>query len=77
MFVHVPLVGAVKMSVMQIIEVTFVFDGSVPAARTMYMGVLIVRFVVAHLSWLLPSRGFSSMNVIPIDCKLIFGRMRE
>jgi hypothetical protein len=32
MFVDMPLVGAVKMPFMQIIDVTFVFDGGVPAS---------------------------------------------
>ena len=32
MFIHMPLVSTVKMPVMQIIDVTFVFDGGVPAA---------------------------------------------
>jgi hypothetical protein len=35
MFIDVPLVGTVKMPVMQIIDVSFVFDGGVPAAWTM------------------------------------------
>jgi hypothetical protein len=32
MFIHMPLVGAVKMPLMQIIDVAFVFDRGVPAA---------------------------------------------
>jgi hypothetical protein len=32
MFIHVPLVGTVKMPLMQIIDVTFMSDGGVPAA---------------------------------------------
>jgi hypothetical protein len=49
------LVGAVKMPIMQIIDVPFVFDGGMPAARTVCMDVLIVRFVGAHRSCLLSS----------------------
>lgn len=48
MFVHVSLMDTVKMPVVQVIHVTFVFDCGVSAARTMRMGVLIVRFVVVH-----------------------------
>jgi hypothetical protein len=66
MFIDVPLVGAVKMSVMQIVDVTFVFDRGVAAAWTMRMGVLVMRFVVAHVSCLLP-----------IDSGFIRGRKRE
>jgi hypothetical protein len=54
MFIHVPLVGAVKMSVMQVVDVTFVFDRGVAAAWTVRMGVLVMRFVVAHVTCLLP-----------------------
>ena len=32
MFIHMPLMGTVKMSFMQIIQMTFVFNSSVPAA---------------------------------------------
>jgi hypothetical protein len=32
MFIHVPLVGTVKMPLMQIVDVTFMSDGGVPAA---------------------------------------------
>jgi hypothetical protein len=32
MFIDMPFVGTVKMPLMQIIDVTFVFDGGVPAA---------------------------------------------
>ncbi len=32
MFIHMPLVSTVKMPIMQIVDVTFVFDGGVPAA---------------------------------------------
>jgi hypothetical protein len=49
MFIHMSLMGAMKMSVVQIIDVTFVIDCSVAATGTMRMGVLIVRFVIAHL----------------------------
>jgi hypothetical protein len=53
-FIHVPLVGAVKMPVMQIVDVTFVLYADMPAARTVSMRVLIMCFVVAHFSCLLP-----------------------
>jgi len=49
------LVGAVQMPIMQIIDVAFVFDGGMPAAWTVRMDVLIVRFVSAHRSCLLSS----------------------
>jgi len=49
------LVGAVQMPIMQIVDVTFVFNGGMPAAWTVCMGVLIVRFVGAHRSCLLSS----------------------
>lgn len=58
MFIYVPLVGTVEMPVMQIIEVTFMSDGCVSAAWTVRMRVLIVRFVVAHLSCLLSITSF-------------------
>jgi len=49
------LVGGVKMPIMQIIDMTFVFDGGMPAAWTVCMHVLIVRFVGAHRDCLLSS----------------------
>ena len=52
--IHMPLVGTVKMPVMQIVDVTFVLYADMPAARTVSVGVLIVRFVIAHRSCLLP-----------------------
>ena len=52
--IHVPLVGTVKMPVMQIVDVAFVLYADMPAARTVSVGVLIVRFVIAHRSCLLP-----------------------
>jgi hypothetical protein len=52
--IHVPLVGTVKMPVMQIVDVTFVLYADMPAARTVSVGVLIMRFVIAHRSCLLP-----------------------
>jgi uncharacterized protein YqgC (DUF456 family) len=58
MFIHMPLMGTVKMPLMQIIDVTFVFDCSMPAARTMGMRVLIMGFVVAHLNCFLPITRF-------------------
>jgi len=54
-FIDMTLVGAVQMPIMQIIDVTFVFDGGVPAAWTVGMGVLIVSFVGAHRGRLLSS----------------------
>ena len=60
-FVHVPLVGTVKMPVMHIVDVTFVLDRDMPAARTVSMRVLIVRFMVAHLSHLLQLRDAANL----------------
>jgi len=53
-FVHVPLMRTVKMPIMQIVDVTFVLYADMPAARTVSVGVLIMRFVIAHRSCLLP-----------------------
>ena len=58
MLIHMTLMGAVKMSFMQIIDVTFVFDRRMPAVWTMRMGVLVMRFVVAHFTCLLPIEVF-------------------
>jgi len=52
-FIDMTLVGTVKMPIMQIIDVTFMFDGGVAAAWTVRMCVLIVGFVDAHLGGLL------------------------
>ena len=52
------LMGTVKMSFVQIVDVTFVFDAGVAASRTVRMGVLVMRFVVAHVTCLLPIAGF-------------------
>jgi hypothetical protein len=60
----------VKMPVVQVIDVTLVFDRSVPAARTMRMGVLIVRLVVAHLSASLLPKFRSRPLLIRADLKL-------
>jgi hypothetical protein len=49
-FIYVPLMRTVKMPVMHIINVTFVLNRDMPAAWTVSMRVLIVCFVVAHLS---------------------------
>ncbi|MGA9725352.1 MAG: hypothetical protein WBQ86_23045 [Candidatus Binatus sp.] len=57
MLIDVPLVGAVKMPVMQIVDVTFVFHRGMAAAWTVGMGVLVMRFVVAHVTGLLPTDG--------------------
>jgi hypothetical protein len=62
-FIHMPLVGTVKMPVMHIVDVTFVLNRYMPAAWTVSMRVLIVRFVVAHLSHLLQLRDAAD----PID----------
>ena len=53
MFVHVPLMGTVKMSFVEIVYVTLMFDRVVAAAGTVSMGVLVMRFVVAHVTCLL------------------------
>jgi hypothetical protein len=47
-FIHVPLVGTVKMPVMHIVNVTLVLNRDMPAAWTVSMRVLIMHFVVAH-----------------------------
>jgi hypothetical protein len=65
MLIHMTLMGAVKMSFMQIIDVTFVFDRGVTAAWTVRMGVLVMRFVVAHVTCLLPITGFASKQCEP------------
>jgi hypothetical protein len=52
-FINVPLVSAVKMPVMHIVNVTLVLNRDMPAARTVSVGVLIMRFVIAHRSCLL------------------------
>ena len=56
MLIDVPLVDTVQMPVMQIIDMTFVFDGGMPASRTVRVRVLIVGFVVAHPGSLLTLR---------------------
>ena len=48
MLVHMPLMRTVKMPIVHIIDVTFMFDGGMPTAWTMRMRVLIMRFVIAH-----------------------------
>jgi hypothetical protein len=53
MFVHVTLMGTVKMSFVQIVDVTFMFDRGVAAAWTVSMGVLVMRFMIAHVTGLL------------------------
>ena len=47
MFIDMILVGAVKMAVVQIVDMTFVFDGGMAASGTVGMGVLVVGFVSA------------------------------
>jgi hypothetical protein len=59
MFVHVTLMGTVKMSFVQIIDVTLMFDRGVAAAWTVSMRVLVMRFVIAHVTCLLPIVSFS------------------
>jgi len=59
MFVHVTLMSAVKMSFVQIVDVTFMFDCGMAATWTVSMGVLVMCFVVAHLTCLLPIVSFS------------------
>jgi hypothetical protein len=53
MFIHMTLVGTVQMPIMQIIDMTFMFDGGMPAVWTVRMGVLLMRFVGAHRGCLL------------------------
>ena len=71
MFIHMPLVSAVKMPLMQIVDMTFVFHRGVPAARTVRMGMLVVRFVVAHFIDSFRLLAFGSNSVIPTDCEFI------
>jgi hypothetical protein len=52
-FIHMTLVGTVQMPIMQIVDVTFMFDGGMAASWTVRVGVLIVGFVGAHLGGLL------------------------
>ena len=56
-FIQMTLVGIVKMAIMQIIDVSFMFDGGMAAAWTVRMCVLIVGFVGAQLGGLLFSEG--------------------
>jgi len=77
MLIDVPLVSTMKMPLMQIVDVAFVFDRGVPAAWTVRMGMLVVRFVVAHLIDSFRLLAFGSNSVIPTDCEFIFRRMRE
>jgi hypothetical protein len=53
MFIHVLFVDAVKMPVVQIIDVSFVLNHGVTAAGPVRMRMQIVRFVVAHCGYLL------------------------
>ena len=64
MLIDMTLMGAVKMSFMQIVDVTFVFDRGMAAVWTMRMGVLVMRFVVAHFTCLLPIEFFSRNSAI-------------
>ena len=59
MFVHVTLMGTVEMSFVQIVDVTFMFDRGMAAAWTVSMGMLVMRFVIAHVTCLLPIVSFS------------------
>ena len=59
MFVNVTLMSTVKMSFVQIVDVTFMFDRSMAAAWTVSMSVLVMCFVVAHVTCLLPIVSFS------------------
>ena len=52
------LVGAVKMPVVQIIDMAFVFDRRMAASGAVGMTVPIVRFVSAHFGCLLPITSF-------------------
>lgn len=68
MFVDVALMSAVQMPVVQVIDVTFMFDRGMPTARTMCVGVTLVCLMITHFQYLLvllcPFRG-----VISIDLK--------
>ena len=71
-----PLMGAVKMSFMQIIDVTLVFDRGMAAVWTMRMGVLVMRFMVAHFSCL-RAIGGSRNSASPKNYKFVLDRMRK
>jgi hypothetical protein len=50
MLIDMPVMRTVKVPIVHIIDVPFVFDRRMPTARTMRMRVLIMRFVIAHLT---------------------------
>jgi hypothetical protein len=50
MLIDVPLMRTVKVPIVHVIDVPFVFDRGMPTARTMRMRVLIMRFVIAHFT---------------------------
>jgi hypothetical protein len=50
MLIDMPLMRTVKVPIVHVIHVPFVFDRSMPTARTVRMRVLIMRFVIAHLT---------------------------
>jgi hypothetical protein len=52
MFIHVLHVDVVKVSIVQIIDVTFMLDRGVSASWTMRMRVLLVCFVIVHFPML-------------------------
>lgn len=47
-FIHVSLVRAVKMPLVHVIDMTFVFDRSMSAGGAMCMRMLIMRLVIGH-----------------------------
>ena len=48
MLVVVPLVGVMKVAVVQIVDVAVVFDGSVPAAGAVDMLVILMDYMFGH-----------------------------
>jgi hypothetical protein len=73
MLIHMSFMDAVEMPIMQIIDMTFVFDRSVTAARAMGMWVLIVGLMVAHL--FVPPCNCRSDFQVAISVNIFLGRV--
>ena len=48
-FIGVPLMGMVEVPVMEVVNVSLMHDGRVPAARAMTVVVLLVRLMLTHV----------------------------
>jgi hypothetical protein len=70
MFIHMLFVNAVEMTVVQIVDMSFVFHNGVTAVRTMRMRMLIVRFVVAHWGVLLRSSALALAREFGLSARL-------